>query len=252
MMPFGVHLLFLTLMLGSNDRLNAAQIAPDLIDVAVQLAIECGVVEAHDPPIVAEGDAPARLEELFEKPDVDDSSAETEPAEAIAYAYRSWDRKDVWERTLLALHAPESAIHFQDIIENARKERLADEQLALTTQRVHATSARRPCAYGATIDPVVWALAALAGLAVVFGVTCSLWSARGARRVRSDLEAREAALLLLASAIKAAEPTPWAGELRDHLRRCMREHPSSEYIRQLLRRHRSLRLQPVRTVDAVR
>jgi hypothetical protein len=164
----------------------------------------------------------------------------------IASAYRHWDRRDLFERSLRALDAPESAIYFDEILVNAKKERLDEQQMMLLGARVRANS-RIVCARGATIDWFTWAFGGGALAAVAFSLAVVLYTLRSMRQVRAELAEKESALVLLAFAIKSAESRPWAGDLLRVLREALRERADSEGIRRLLRRHRELRLDPTRT-----
>ncbi len=63
-----------------------------------------------------------------------------------------------------------------------------------------------------------------------------------ARRERRETERREEALLALMRALKGAQDEPWAADLLDLLRNELRGREGTDYLRELLREHPSLRL----------
>jgi hypothetical protein len=85
-------------------------------------------------------------------------------------------------------------------------------------------------------------------LAIIFGgvaLVLAVLFVRGLiirRKERAESQAREAALLLVTSVIKAAEGRPWAGELRDLLRDEMRDTTGGAYVRKVLQEHPDLRM----------
>jgi hypothetical protein len=78
-------------------------------------------------------------------------------------------------------------------------------------------------------------------LALVLGL---VWLAVRSRRLKRDNERKQAALVSLATALKATESAPWARELRETLRHQLRDQAGSDYLRELLRTNQDLRMRP--------
>lgn len=101
-------------------------------------------------------------------------------------------------------------------------------------------------AFGALADFALFVPALLVGglvLVLVLGVAALIWALWRLRHYRRMSQAREAAALSLARAIKETEGAAWSDELRQHVARAARD-PSGEELRQLLREHRELDLRP--------
>jgi hypothetical protein len=153
----------------------------------------------------------------------------------------SWHPTDPWERTLVALQTPKAAIHFDEIMANARTEEETQAAIAQTGAALTARTEVR--AHGASLaDAEACAAAAIVATGLLVAVVVLLWSLRRVQRSRDELRLRTEALLVLASIIKSTESRPWAAELQLILRQALRDRRSSECIRQVLRRHRELRL----------
>lgn len=84
---------------------------------------------------------------------------------------------------------------------------------------------------------VVWIVLLALGIGLV-------WLAVRARRLKRENERKQAALLTLATALKATESAPWAQELRETLRDQLRDQAGSDYLRELLRTNHDLRMRP--------
>lgn len=63
------------------------------------------------------------------------------------------------------------------------------------------------------------------------------------RRLRQESQAREDAVVLLASVIKSAEGAPWGRDLRERIREAARDSSAAEGLRSVLRKHSGLRLE---------
>ncbi|MBK8171897.1 MAG: hypothetical protein IPK60_16320 [Sandaracinaceae bacterium] len=88
---------------------------------------------------------------------------------------------------------------------------------------------------------VRWAAIGLAGLAVLL-IAWLLRTRAKANAAAKEADRREAALLVLAQAIKSTEGQPWSPELRSVLKEAFRDNEHGDYIRQLLRKQQNLRL----------
>lgn len=75
---------------------------------------------------------------------------------------------------------------------------------------------------------------------LVFALIVALALSR--RRRHSEVRQRDAALLLLAKAIKSTEAEPWSGALRDKLSATFRDDEAADYLRTMLRQNRDMRL----------
>jgi hypothetical protein len=84
-------------------------------------------------------------------------------------------------------------------------------------------------------------LIALAGVAAVLAIWLVFLVVRS-RSAAAENRRREAAVLSLLEAVKSAERKPWGAELRGLLRESFRDNERAEYLRQVLRQNRHLRL----------
>ena len=178
--------------------------------------------------------------------DVDDTSPD-EGRPDFARMLGTWRAVDPWEKTLVALQAPKAAIHFDEIMANARAEE-ETQAAVLSSGAALATRTEARAHAGSLADAEACVGIALVGAALIAAVSVVFWASRRIAHSREELRMRNEALLILASIIKSTESRPWAAELQVMLRNALRDRRSSECIRQLLRRHRELRLRALTPV----
>jgi len=178
--------------------------------------------------------------------DLDDASLD-EGRPDFGRMLTNWRAVDPWEKTLVALQAPKAAIHFDEIMANARAEEETQAAVLSSGATLAARTEARAHA-GSLADAEACVGVALVGAALIAAMSVALWASRRVARSRDELRMRNEALLILASIIKSTESRPWAAELQVMLRNALRDRRSSECIRQLLRRHRELRLRALTPV----
>jgi hypothetical protein len=89
-----------------------------------------------------------------------------------------------------------------------------------------------------------WMQFGLIALGVATTVLLVAWviAWRRARSARADAARRDAALLAMLEAMKSTEGQKWGPELRAILKKSFRDNERAEYVRELLRKNRHLRL----------
>lgn len=144
------------------------------------------------------------------------------------------------EASAIALMARQAghgaALGFQDAVRQTELRRQAGDERAGDVLALPAQLER----VGLGTLAVLGLVLAVVGLGIVVALIGSLVRQR---RVRRESQAREDALVMLASVIKSTETAPWSGELRDRLRDAARSNAAADTLRGVLRRHSGLRME---------
>ena len=93
-------------------------------------------------------------------------------------------------------------------------------------------------------NALIYGLGAAIGVLMLAIVVMFVWFSRRFKAHQSELEKREAALVLVTEAIKSTEERPWAPELQSALRQKLRDQGGGEYMRNFLKRRQDLRFTP--------
>lgn len=138
---------------------------------------------------------------------------------------------------VLARHAGMgAALGFQDAVRQTELRRAAGRERA---GDILALPARLSGLGLGALSLITWL-----GLAIAIAMVAALiWALLRARRLRRESQAREDAVVLLASVIKSTEGAPWGAELRERIREAARSSNASETLRHVLRKHSGLRFE---------
>jgi len=136
-----------------------------------------------------------------------------------------------------------AALGFQDAVDESTKKK---EQGDVESHQGNVLPAMNSAAEAA--PSLVWIVAGVAA-GLLLAIVALLV---GRRRHRAAVAERDAALLLMAQAIKSTEDRPWVGELREALRDAFRDTDGADYMRKLMRANPELRLRSANVRGATR